>query len=44
MPKEKYGVVVVNDAGTYGLVMTELIAPIVKAIQELYALIDVGKD
>ena len=35
LPKEDYGVVVVNDAGTYGLVLTELIGPIVKAIQEL---------
>jgi len=33
-PKERYGFVVIND-GQYGLVMTEFIGPIVKAIQEL---------
>ena len=32
---KEFGVVVVNEADTYGLVMTEFIGPIVKAIQEL---------
>jgi len=34
-PKEEFGIVVMNEAGTYGLVMTEFIGPVVKAVQEL---------
>jgi len=37
VPHKKYGVVVVDGNGIYGLRLTELIGPMVKAIQELEA-------
>ena len=37
VPHDKYGVVVLRDDGTYVLRLTELVGPLVKAIQELEA-------
>jgi len=35
VPHDKYGLVVIDKDGTYGLRLTEFIGPMVKAIQEL---------
>lgn len=35
VPHDQYGVVVIDKDGIYGLRLTELIGPMVKAIQEL---------
>ena len=35
VPHDKYGIVVLTDDGTYALRLTELVGPLVKAIQEL---------
>ena len=35
VPKEEYGIVRQDPEGIYGLVMTEFIGPIVKAMQEM---------
>ena len=41
LPSTQYGVVVIDQNGVYGLRLTELIGPMVKAIQELEAKIKI---